>query len=442
MHHIEHGMAPRRRRPSRRWRRSPAPSSASRLVLTAVFIPVACLGGLTGRLYQQFALTIAISVLISASTRSRLSPALARHAASSRAKPRARAARHVLRAGSTASSTSRPRRATSASRACSPASRSSASASWRWWCSCASRLAASRAEGFVPDEDQGLFMVNVQLPDGGVARADRRGAAPRREASSGTRRASSRSTRSAAWRCSPTRSSPRRLVVLVRLSPWHERTRQDTALRASSATCGASSPGCRRRWPSPSCRRRCPASARPAASTRAAGPQRHDDGAAARGARRRTSSQGTHQRPEVAAPSPRSTRHPAGRRRDRPREGPHARRPHGRASSTLSGAFGGAYVNDFNRFGRLYRVYVQADADTGSVRRTSGRSRCGARRPARWSRSRTLLTVNPSCRAPSSPCRFNLFRSIEVTGRRPRASLRPGDGGGRAGGGRDAPAAR
>ena len=28
----------------------------------------------------------------------------------------------------------------------------------------------------------------------------------------------------------------------------------------------------------------------------------------------------------------------------------------------LSTALGGTYVNDFNRFGRLYRVYVQADA--------------------------------------------------------------------------------
>ncbi len=29
----------------------------------------------------------------------------------------------------------------------------------------------------------------------------------------------------------------------------------------------------------------------------------------------------------------------------------------------LSTTLGGSYVNDFNRFGRLYRVYAQADAD-------------------------------------------------------------------------------
>jgi HAE1 family hydrophobic/amphiphilic exporter-1 len=46
------------------------------LVLSAVFIPTAFLPGITGRLYQQFALTIAISVIISAFNALSLSPAL------------------------------------------------------------------------------------------------------------------------------------------------------------------------------------------------------------------------------------------------------------------------------------------------------------------------------------------------------------------------------
>jgi len=33
------------------------------------------------------------------------------------------------------------------------------------------------------------------------------------------------------------------------------------------------------------------------------------------------------------------------------------------AFQTMSAVLGGAYVNDFNRFGRLFRVYVQADSD-------------------------------------------------------------------------------
>src|SRR6184192_3772082 len=47
------------------------------MVLSAVFIPTAFIPGITGRLYQQFALTIAISVIISAFNALSLSPALA-----------------------------------------------------------------------------------------------------------------------------------------------------------------------------------------------------------------------------------------------------------------------------------------------------------------------------------------------------------------------------
>ena len=46
------------------------------LVLSSVFIPVAFLPGIQGRLNQQFAITIAISVLISAFNALSLSPAL------------------------------------------------------------------------------------------------------------------------------------------------------------------------------------------------------------------------------------------------------------------------------------------------------------------------------------------------------------------------------
>src|SRR5580698_678714 len=47
------------------------------LVLAAVFVPTACIPGIAGRLYQQFAVTIAISVILSAFNALSLSPALA-----------------------------------------------------------------------------------------------------------------------------------------------------------------------------------------------------------------------------------------------------------------------------------------------------------------------------------------------------------------------------
>lgn len=52
------------------------PVIAIALVLCAVFIPVAFLGGISGEIYRQFALTIAVSVLISALCALTLSPAL------------------------------------------------------------------------------------------------------------------------------------------------------------------------------------------------------------------------------------------------------------------------------------------------------------------------------------------------------------------------------
>lgn len=52
------------------------PVIASTLVLVAVFIPVAFMGGITGQLYKQFALTLSVSVVISSINALTLSPAL------------------------------------------------------------------------------------------------------------------------------------------------------------------------------------------------------------------------------------------------------------------------------------------------------------------------------------------------------------------------------
>ncbi len=53
-----------------------APVIATTLVLVAVFIPVAIMGGITGSLYQQFAITVAVSVVFSSINALTLSPAL------------------------------------------------------------------------------------------------------------------------------------------------------------------------------------------------------------------------------------------------------------------------------------------------------------------------------------------------------------------------------
>lgn len=73
---IEHGMNARDAT-IKAMKEVTAPVIATTLVLVAVFIPVAAMGGITGRLYQQFAITIAISVVFSSINALSLSPALA-----------------------------------------------------------------------------------------------------------------------------------------------------------------------------------------------------------------------------------------------------------------------------------------------------------------------------------------------------------------------------
>ena len=72
---IEEGMDPRSAT-EEAMKEVTAPVIATTLVLVAVFIPVAVMGGITGRLYQQFAITVAVSVVFSSVNALTLSPAL------------------------------------------------------------------------------------------------------------------------------------------------------------------------------------------------------------------------------------------------------------------------------------------------------------------------------------------------------------------------------
>ncbi|HZZ64862.1 MAG TPA: multidrug efflux RND transporter permease subunit [Candidatus Baltobacteraceae bacterium] len=73
--HIEQGMPPKDAA-IKAMEEVQAPVIAVALVLTAVFVPAAFLAGITGALYRQFALTISISVLLSALVALTLTPAL------------------------------------------------------------------------------------------------------------------------------------------------------------------------------------------------------------------------------------------------------------------------------------------------------------------------------------------------------------------------------
>jgi hydrophobe/amphiphile efflux-1 (HAE1) family protein len=159
-HHIQHGMSPREAT-NQAMKEVSGPVIAIALVLSAVFIPVAFLGGITGSMYKQFALTIALSMVFSAINALTLSPALCARLLKPRKESKGLLARFfgAFNRGfdkATVGYTSVTRgiiRKTVLGvgllLACAFA---------------AGGLGKTVSTGFVPEEDQGYFMVDVRLP--------------------------------------------------------------------------------------------------------------------------------------------------------------------------------------------------------------------------------------------------------------------------------------
>ena len=162
IHHLEHGMAPKEAT-IQAMKEVSAPVIGIALILSAVFVPVALLAGLVGSMYKQFALTIAISVLLSAFNALTLTPALCAMLLKD-AKAYARSTWSFL-----------------------PWLQQSVRHYHQWLYECdayagapfdhhdrivgvvvlrCSFLRKTIPAGFIPDEDQGILGVNVQLPNG------------------------------------------------------------------------------------------------------------------------------------------------------------------------------------------------------------------------------------------------------------------------------------
>jgi hydrophobic/amphiphilic exporter-1 (mainly G- bacteria), HAE1 family len=81
---------------------------------------------------------------------------------------------------------------------------------------------------------------------------------------------------------------------------------------------------------------------------------------------------------------------------------------------TIGALLGGMYINDFNRFGRLYRIYLQADPEYRQSQEQLNnffvRNRAGDMVPL------SALVEVENTIGPEFTTRFNLFRAIEVTG--------------------------
>jgi HAE1 family hydrophobic/amphiphilic exporter-1 len=158
--HIEEGMAPKAAA-LQAMEEISAPVVGIALVLSAVFLPTAFIPGITGRLYQQFALTIAISVLLSAFNALTLSPALA----ALLLRPK-KASRGLLRRFFDGFNRMFERVTNGYVRVCAALIRKSALAMVLLLAfGAAAFFFAERVpSSFLPDEDQGFLYVNLQLP--------------------------------------------------------------------------------------------------------------------------------------------------------------------------------------------------------------------------------------------------------------------------------------
>jgi HAE1 family hydrophobic/amphiphilic exporter-1 len=132
------------------------------LVLSAVFVPTAFIPGITGRLYQQFAVTIAISVLLSAFNALTLSPALAALLLRPRGESKGALGKFFGRFNRAfASWTNTYVRWSGALIRKSAIALVLLAAS----VGAAAFFSARVPSSFLPDEDQGYLFVNLQLPN-------------------------------------------------------------------------------------------------------------------------------------------------------------------------------------------------------------------------------------------------------------------------------------
>ncbi len=203
MHHIEHGMSPHDAT-VKAMEEVSAPVIGIAMILSAVFIPVAFIPGLTGRMYQQFALTIAISVVLSAFSALSLSPALAAMLLKP-AKPRTGLLGRFFGAfnrgfdkvtnGYIKGAQILVRRSILTVGIVAVVAVG------------AGLFGSAIPAGFIPEEDQGIVGINVTLPAGASLERTSAVLSPGRGRSWASRKASSRTRRSAASASSPAPTS-------------------------------------------------------------------------------------------------------------------------------------------------------------------------------------------------------------------------------------------
>jgi hydrophobic/amphiphilic exporter-1 (mainly G- bacteria), HAE1 family len=412
MHHIEHGMSPHDAT-VQAMREVSAPVIGIALILCAVFVPVAFVGGLTGRMYQQFALTIAISVLLSAFNALSLSPALA----AMFLKPSHGPGRGPLgmffrgfnwvfdRATTGYVSVSRllVRRALITILIVAAVIVG------------AGLFGRTLPPGFIPEEDQGLLGVNVQLPPGASLERTATVLTRVEEILAKTPGIEAFSTIGGYGVVTNT-YQPNFGTIFARLKPWEER--HDPALHVKGIMAGIG---------------REVAAIPEAIIFPFNIPTISGFGASAGfkfllqdrsgtlsvdelGVQTQNFLNGARQRPELGSVFTSFDPNYPQVKVDLDREKARSLGvPINEVFQALSASLGGNYVNDFNRFGRLFRVYVQSESNYRRKPQDIGEIYVRSKTTSTMIPLSTLVTIT-SVPSTEITTRFNLFRSVEISG--------------------------
>ncbi|HEX6739552.1 MAG TPA: efflux RND transporter permease subunit, partial [Vicinamibacteria bacterium] len=409
-HHIEEGMTPREAT-LKAMEEVSGPVVGIALVLSAVFVPIALIGGIQGRLNQQFAVTIAIAVVISAFNALSLSPALCALLLRPRREARGRLGRFfgAFNRGFA--------RATHGYVGLSHGlvrKTAIAMALLAGFALLAGGIGRQLPSGFVADEDQGYLLMNVQLPDAAsLQRTDEvtrkiEGLLKERQGVSSvvTINGFSLLTRTAASYTA---------FFFVSLDPWHERS---GAGLSSAAILAGINRELRVKVPEAIAFAFAPP-AIPGIGNAGGFSFWLQDRSGGSVELLADSLQkfldAARKRPELAGVN---TPFRAGVPQvyadvDRDKVLKHGVAV-GEVYQTLQAFLGGLYVNQFNRFGRQWRVFLQAEAEDRlepeDIGRFYVRNNDGDMLP--------LSTVVTSRRifGPEYTQRFNLFRAVQITG--------------------------
>jgi len=411
IHHLEHGLAPREAT-LKAMEEVSAPVIGIALILSAVFVPVALLGGLVGSMYKQFALTIAISVLLSAFNALSLTPALCAMLLKAPRPMRGPLGSFfrgfnkvfdVTTTGYVNVSRLLVRRSVLTMVLVAAVAVG------------AGLLGKVLPAGFIPDEDQGIFGVNVQLPPG--ASLERTSVVLKKveEILGKTEGIESFQTIGGYGAVTNTYQSNYG-SMFARLHPWEERHEEALKVKGIMATL-------QRQFAAIPDAIIFPFNIPTLAGFGASSGfnfliQDRSGTLSVRelGDQARTFMATGRQRPELGnlftSFDPNYPQVKVDLDREKART---LGVPVNEAFQAMSAAMGGSYVNDFNRFGRLYRVYVQAEATARLKAEDIGKVYVRSKTTNEMIPLSTLITIKDIA-GTELTTRFNLLRSVELQG--------------------------